>query len=158
LLKLELISLIDAVPQPPDGGTRHLGHFGAEEGGSGGSQLGSLPISRDLPEKSTCYLSLRKAVNEAAALEFSAEAISAAAEAVVTAHFSPRLAMESSNASALEALFEGMRSSLGLSKKAVDNARGFAELDSICEGAPWASAVDVFSRLCGIFRSTARPP
>jgi hypothetical protein len=49
----ELIPLMDAVTRPPD-----------EE--AGGSQFANAPVWEDLPEKSDCYISLRKAVSEAA--------------------------------------------------------------------------------------------
>jgi hypothetical protein len=144
----ELIQLMGAVMQRPDD----------EEGGGGGSQLGSSPIASEWAEISDCCMSLRKAVNEAAGFDFSAEAVAAAAEAIVTAHLSPEPEAEASVAPTLKALFEPVRSSLEMVKKAVDIARGFAELDSVCAGAPCASALELFSLRWGIFRGTAEPP
>jgi hypothetical protein len=142
----ELIPLMEAVTQA------------REEGGFPRSQAEKSAVVQESSEKDGGYPSLRKAVCEAVGFEFSAEAIATAAEAVVAAHFGEKPAADASFVPAIEVSFEPVRSGLDMVKKAVDFARGFAEFDSACAGAPWASALDVFSRHWGIFRGTAKPP
>jgi hypothetical protein len=100
---------------------------------------------------------LRKAVEEAAGFEFCAEAGVSAAGAIVAAHSGEHPEAKESVASALEGLFEPLHFRLEKLKREIDLARGFAELDEACARAPWASALDLFSRRWRVYRGTAKP-
>jgi hypothetical protein len=100
---------------------------------------------------------LRKAVEEAVGVKFSADAAVAASEALVAADFEPS-ATKCSMASALKAMFEPLRVCFEAVKQRVDVARGFDALDSACAGARWGSALELFRLQWGIFRGTRQPP
>jgi hypothetical protein len=92
---------------------------------------------------------LREAVEEAALMKFSAEAVVAGAEAAGES------AMAWSKASALNVVFEPLRVSLEAVKQRVEVARGFDALDGACAGAPCTSALELFALEWGLFRGTA---
>jgi hypothetical protein len=99
---------------------------------------------------------LRKAVEEATRMQFGADAVVAAAEALVAAGFREE-APDLSMASALKTTFEPLRTCFELVKRKVDVARGFDALDAACAGPRRASALELFALRWDRFRGKAQP-
>jgi hypothetical protein len=108
-------------------------------------------------EERDSHAPLQKAVQEAAAIRFSADAVVAAAEALEAARYREG-AMKGSMASALKEVFGPLRICFEKVKRKVNAARGFDALDAACAGAGRKSALELFALRWGSFRRTSRPP
>jgi hypothetical protein len=146
-----LLALVEAIADPLEVRRSEA----LSQATSGRGRYPALARLRDA-ERHDNHGPLRKAVEEAAGIKLSADAVVAAADALIAADFHES-AMKVSFASALKAVFEPLRVCLERVRQKVDVARGFDALDSASAGAARASALELFGLQWEIFRGRRGP-